>query len=817
MNEENQEYPKKEQQSSGNEFRLQDYLAQLWIYKYWILASVVVFTAIFGYQVWRTPPTYESKAELILLNSNGAGTAGNGVANIIDLKGVTQGEVNMRNEMEMMKSPFIMEGVVKRLNLMVSYYDPDFRYNKDIYGETPVVVEFLDLPEDAAASMNISPIDDNTIKLSDFTLNGNKVGSGSLRAHVGKIIDTPLGKVSVSPTAKYSSFPSHISIQKLRLADAATRYSNEVQTFLGPDDTSIIKLSLTDPSQEKATDILTALMKVYDETWIIEKNRATVNSSNFIKDRLNVIEKELSGIDENISQVKSANGTTLEIGAQTYYQQSSAYDSQEFEIQNQLHIASFLRDYLRDPSKANELLPSNSGINSQAVETQIQEYNKLALKRDNLLQNSSANNPVVAEMTNNLAQMRQQIVRSVDNVIATTKYRAKTTGDKGRTFTGKMSGVPEQEKQILSIERQQKVKENLYLYLLQKREENELSQMVNINNTRMLRASRPVGKIAPDLSKQLMTGAGVGLLVPLAIIFLLNYLDNKVNTRNDLNNISVPFLGEIPESGKRRRRNIFTRLIERLQKKNSRDDDEANLEIVVKDKSRSQINEAFRMIRTNLDFMTGNTDKSQVIMITSFNPGSGKTYIAMNLGKSLNLKNKKAIVVDVDLRRASLSRFVGKPGHGVTTYLTGKSTDIDSLIVKPAGESMLDVLPVGPMPPNPAELLLSPNFDRLIAELREKYDYVLLDCPPMGIVADTAISARVADLTIFIVRAGRFEKNLLPELEDIYSENKLPHMSVILNGIDMKRSGYGYRYGYGYGYTYGARNNGYYTEPESNQ
>ena len=221
------------------------------------------------------------------------------------------------------------------------------------------------------------------------------------------------------------------------------------------------------------------------------------------------------------------------------------------------------------------------------------------------------------------------------------------------------------------------------------------------------------------------------------------------------------------------------------------------------------------MIRTNLDFLNSSSnDASKVIMITSFNPGSGKTFISMNLAKVLSLKGKKVIVVDLDLRRASMSRYLGSPVQGITSYLSGKNIDLASLITKPSNEKAIDVLPVGALPPNPAELLLNPLFDKIIAELKTKYDYILLDCPPLGIVADTTISARVADLTIFVIRAGVFDKSLIKDLEEVYNDGKLPHMSVILNGVDIAKSGYGYRYGYGYSSSDNGYINDYYNEVE---
>lgn len=287
-------------------------------------------------------------------------------------------------------------------------------------------------------------------------------------------------------------------------------------------------------------------------------------------------------------------------------------------------------------------------------------------------------------------------------------------------------------------------------------------------------------------------------------------LNTTILTKNDIVNVSIPFIGEIPLSSKRRKDNISK--IRRFLKHRSRELDDEQLEIVVKDRSRSAINEAFRMVRTNLDFMISSNHESKTILLTSFNPGSGKTYITLNLATSLALKGKKVLVADFDLRRASLSKFIGNPKQGITSYLTEKNTDISKLIIKHHDKYIIDFLPVGTIAPNPVELLLTPQYEKLVDELKSQYDYILIDCPPYSLVTDTSIIARKIDMTIFIIRAGHFDKGMLPELENVYKQNRLPRMSLILNGTNIfSANSYGYGYGYGYG---NRKNNEYYSEDE---
>lgn len=791
-----------------NNFNIKEFLHLLWLKKYWIILSVVLCTIIAAFMAYRQPRIYGTQAELVILNSNGSGYTGTGIAAFADIKGMT-GDVNMFNEMEVIKSPYIVDGVVRRLNLNTTYTVPAFGYEEDLYGISPISVSFLDVPSDSVATIIVDKIDNSSVRISDFTYNGRPIEENPIIAPLGKTVKSPIGKIAIGGTVNYNNFFEPITVNKGSVIETTRDIAGRITTTQGPDFTSIIFIDYIDVSEQRANDVVATLIDVYNEMWITEKNRSAINTSNFIKERLAIIEKELSGIDANISEVKSSSQMPdFRAAASEYYNQSMRYDNSSFEASNQLSIARFLKEYLQDPSKANDLIPANSGITNGAVESQIQEYNKLLIKRDNLRQNSSDSNPVIMELNNNLASMREVIIQSVDNLIATTQMKVNESLNRERMYSDRISSVPTQEKQILSIERQQKVKENLYLYLLQKREENELTGMITVNNTRVIKEATGNGVVAPIRSRYLMMGFGVGLIIPVAILYFLNTLSSTVKSKNDISGLSVPFLGEIPLSNKRIKDKFG--YIRHLLNRKSRKFDDEQIEIVVKDRSRSFINESFRMIRTNLDFMIPTNQKSQVIMTTSFNPRSGKTFVTLNLATTLALKGKKVLVADFDLRRASLSKFIGSPIQGVTTYLSGKNIDIHQLIVKQYNNAIIDFIPVGALAPNPSELLLNDTYDKLIENLRQQYDYIILDCPPMSLVADTTIISRAADMTIFIIRAGIFDKAMLSDLENVYKENKLPHLSVILNGVNPSTSGYGYGYGYSSG------KHSYYSEDETN-
>lgn len=787
---------KETQESALGSFNVKEYLHLLWVNKFWIVLSLVICVGYAYYDFMRQARIYGSQAEVMLLFGNaGSSTGGgSGIQQLADMAGAGKGQnVNMFNEMEIIRSPMLMQTVVQALGLNTTYSKEGFGHNEDLYGRTPVIVDFLDVPSTGSASLTLRPGTDGYVVASDFAKDGQSKAGRQLNIPLGTIVNTPAGRISVTPTDRMASFTEPIHVVKRPVEEVALGMSQRVTTEKKSIENSVVIIGFTDVNQERATAVVNGLVDAYRNLWAVEQSRQSEKSTEFIKERLAVIEKELSGIDSNISQVKSNAGVPdVMSAAGNFYGQAMSYDTRVFESNTQLNIAKFLREYLEKHKGESELIPSNTGANG-TIEGQVAEYNKLVMKRNMLLANSSESNPVIAQLNSDIATARSLIMASLNNLIKTAQYEVDRAQGRGHDFSNRVAQIPKSEKQIISIERQQKVKEDLYIYLLQKREENELSSMIAVDNTRVIRNGYETGLVTGAMRKALFAGVGVGLLIPLLIIFLGMQLNAKVTRKSELKDLSIPFLGEMPLTPSKRKRHFS---LARVLHPNSRKVDDRELEIVVKPRSRSYINEAFRLIRTNLDFMADTDKGSKVIMLTSFNPGSGKTFIALNLAKSLALKGKKVILMDIDLRRASLTRFAGNATQGLSTYLTEKTDDIDALI-KPNNEGTgIDLLPVGAVPPNPVELLLTERLDHLVAELRKKYDYIVLDCPPYDLVADTVILSRVADMTIFVIRAGLFAKSMVPELEKIYQAGKLPRMSIILNGIDPRKSYYADRYGY---------------------
>ena len=775
----------------------------------WFVLSLVVCLGIAAIYLLKTPPVYTRTASLLIKEeSKGQSLSGDVGASFSDL-GLFQSNTNVNNELISLQSPAVMYDVVKRLHLEVDYSTEGSFYPQVRYGQNlPLTISFAGLADNETAALTVEPVRPQGIKLTSFVHNGEKV-KGEVVGALNDSLVTPIGKVVIRPAAAFVDWQKSLeplTVSRSGLNSAVSRYAGGLSVALNDEKATIIDLSFRDVCIQRAEDILNTLIAVYNENWIKDKNQIAVSTSMFINDRLGVIEGELGHVDENISTFKSENLLPdVQAASQLYMTERSQAQSQILTLNTQLSMARYIRNYLTAASSRNQLLPANSGLESANIENQISEYNTLQLQRNNLVANSSEQNPLVVDMDESLRSMRRSIVSSVDNLITTLNTQIRSLEKSDQRATERIAANPSQAKYLLSVERQQKVKESLYLFLLQKRGENELSQAFTAYNTRVI--TPPTGSMiptAPVKKNILLVGFALGILIPVVIVFLQETLNTRVRGKKDLENLSIPFVGEIPLYGKVRRSGLFHKKVTPL----------TETRVVVKEGSRDVVNEAFRVLRTNLEFVSGENGKGQVILMTSFNPGSGKTFLTVNIAATLAIKGKRVLVIDGDLRRGSTSVYVGSPHYGLSNYLAGKVQRIEDVIV-PASETVrFDVLPIGTIPPNPTELLSGERLQALLADFRTRYDYILIDCPPIELVADTHIIEKYADRTIFVVRAGLLERSMLSELESLYTEHKFKNMAVLLNGTEGNGS---YRYGYRYGYHYGYGSNYYYGNEKQKQ
>ena len=766
----------------------------------WFVLSILVCMSLATLYLLRTPKTYSRTASILVKTAGGEKS--NDILMMEEL-GVNNITSHLSDEIAAIHSPAVIYELVKRLHLDYSYYCPGVFRDDPLYAETlPVEVELHHIDDNAPASFRITLNGDSTATVSDIVLRGTPIKK-PFKVQIGKTVTSPLDTMTIKPTLYYNkNMRGDILVRRTGYTTAAQIYGSHINATQQMETRSIIDITCVDNSISRAENILRTIVSIYGEQWVKNRNQISVSTNEFIKERLAVIEDELGDVDANIASYKSSNAMpdVSAVAGQAMAQQNAA-DQQRQTLNNQLYMVRYVRNYVTDPSHANQVLPASSGIGNPAVEAQIATYNEKLLQRNNLVANSSEQNPLVGDLDVALNELRGAIVNSLDNTQASLNAHLSSVQSRHSQAIDKLSANPKQANHLLSIERQQKVKESLYLFLLQKREENELSQAFTAYNTRTI--AEPWGSnrpIKPNSKRILLYAFGIALALPAAWFILREMANTKVRGRKDLEGLTIPYVGELP-----------------LWKPKKEDENiNSQYHFVVRQHSRDITNEAYRVVRTNLEFMTNEEKKCKIIMLTSYNPGSGKTFITANLGASFAIRNSRVICIDLDLRRGSLSEFANKPKKGLTNYLSGQLEDYHDVIVHhPLGVKKddddssvktLDILPMGTIPPNPTELLYSPKLKPMLDELREHYDYIFVDCPPVEIVADATIISHEADVTIFVIRAGLLERSMLPELQKNYDEKKYNNMAMLLNGTDAEHH-YGYRrYGYGYGrYGYGKR------------
>lgn len=754
------------------------YLASQWK---WFLLSILICGGIAWYNYARAPLVYFRSATVIIKDpSNKASTSG------LDRFDNFINKVNVANEILQFRSKKLMREVVQRVHADVSYQIKDGLRSNELYNESPVLVSLPDALPEQSFSFTMTLKDAKTVTLSDFSGIEAKPSYEVALNDTVAIIEGMNVVVTATNYLRDSWLNTPIRVQKLPVESMVNYYKNALGIQQEEEEASILTLALKDSSPARAEDVLNTLITVYNEEAIKEKNQVAVNTANFINERLIIIERELGNVESNLESFKQRNQIVdIASSAGMYMTESQKYNADAMELETQLRLANFIKDYLTDPSKETDLIPSNTGISDMNIENQISLYNAAKLKRDHLIDDSSVNNPVVQELNNSLRAMKQSIIRAVDNMIVSLNVKRNDAQNREMRAQDRVTAIPTKERQMLSIERQQKIKEALYLFLLNKREENALSQAMADNNARVIDgAEGSNAPISPNRNRILLLGLLVGIALPGAVCLAILFMDTRVHGRKDIEGVtSVPYLGEIPldkEAMKDHRRKVMA----------------------VKEQGDDIVSEAFRILRTNMAFLSKKDKPAQVITFTSFNIGAGKTFIARNLSMSLAYMKKRVVMVDLDIRKDTLSRHFGHYHVGVTNYLSDNTVKVDDIIQHQEG---FDLIPAGILAPNPAELLMDNRLDELMNELRTRYDYIIADNVPVGLIADATIANRIADLTIFVVRAGKLDRRQLPDIEKLYQEKKLKNMALVLNGANPERHGYGYSYGYGYGYGYGTK------------
>ena len=578
----------------------------------------------------------------------------------------------------------------------------------------------------------------------------------------------------------------------------AESIQGRLTTKLESDKSTIVSITFSATSPDMAERVLNGIVTVYNQKWIDDKRQMAASTSRFIEDRLRLIEQELNSVDDSISKFKTRHKITdLSSVSDIYLQQQSQSDAEILRLTSQRSMAQYVLDILKNHASRYQLLPTNSGIGNAMVEAQINQYNSMLLALKNNMLGTSAQNPLILKQEAEIDEVRRNILATIENQINTFDIQLNALRGYNGEASSKISSNPTQAKHLVSVERDQKVKESLYLYLLQKKEENQISMTYSSVITQMIDMPHGSDKPSSPNSKLTLFAAVLfALIVPVALIFTRECLDNTVRSKSDIEHrTSLSLVGDIPFCALERKR-CFPQLDKWLRRKKKK---KKICRLVVEHGKQDIVNEAFRYLRSNLEFMTSHHGTKNVYIVMSDYMNSGKTFVSTNLALALAISGKRVLYIDGDLRHATATHVFHAHGKGLADYLAELEDDVTKLIFHLDGYPTLDILPVGTIPPNPTELLAGERLPQLLTEQRPNYDFILIDCPPSDTLADTGLIERHADRTLFVIRARESARRSVEELDINAHNGKYKHVSIVLNA-SMQGGHYDYHYGYHYGY-----------------
>jgi len=728
----------------------------------WFVFSVFFCCGVAVLVIWTTPKTYSRSASVMIKDDSSIPELTTTVFTD-GRRTVMARNSNVKNEIIAIQSPQLIEEVVTRLNLTVKYSHLIKMKTKHLYTRIPITATFPDSDESDAFSFRVEFDHDDSFVLSNFKLlidDKTKKFNQSIRGHVNDTIQTPIGKVSIAPTNIFGDDWLFAPIDVLKVSTHAETmsYVKSLKANLASRDNAIIKLELTDRIIQRAEDFLNALIELYDEKWLEDNNKSAVRASEFYEEQLQIVKKEVEALDDQLQQYKSQNLLTdVRSAASLYTAQSNIFSNKINEINSQLATAKFIKRQLEDD---NTTVLSGTGLNNPAIEAQMNNYNETWMERAKLLINSSENNYTVSTQTEKLKKIKVTITQSVDNHIEALTVLLKSYQSQEAQMNRQIASNPAQEMKLLSIEREHQTKVNQYVGLMQKKLDNDMALVVSATNTRLIVAPSGTNIPVKPKSKMLMMAAFViGMMIPAGIIWGKENIDTTIREKKDLDNLSVPLLGIISHVNKTDKNEKY---------------------LFIQENANDPLNESFRMVRTNLYHIC---DKNQkVVMFTSLEPGSGKTFTALNLAMTLALADKKVALLDVDFRTAALSMSISMPEMGIVDFLNGRTSDENYVIKKDFYYPGFDVIPVGIIPPNPTEMLMRDRFKILIEKLKTRYDYIFLDSTPLDVVADATIIAKYVDISVFVVREGYTDRRKIQVLEETYKRGHFKNMMLILNG-----------------------------------
>ena len=764
-------------------------LANLWtivvLNWQWILLSTFIALSLAFLYLRYTSPVFSSSMKVLIKDEEGRNRTMGGQMNLESM-GIISNSNGFDNELEILNSTNVNSRVVKSLKLYVSYAIEGRIRKVEQYQNNPIIVDMPQHQLIVLQSPIMLDIDKNGkgLKVQGKVYVPEQKEPITFEREVKKLpgsINTPMGVIIFqrNPGTKWKDETLYATIMPIDLA--ARIYRQKLSASATSKTTTVANVTFTDTQVGRSLDYLNELIKCYNEDANEDKNEVAMKTEEFIKERLDFIRGELDVTEGELEQYKKSNELiNLTNDATTALSSTTEYQKKQVEFETQLNLINALVNYMNNPANAMQVIPANLGLDNANLNEVIKKYNEYVLQRNRLLKSSSEDNPFVQRLTSQLEEMWPSIRMSLEAIRSDVMTQKASADSQYHMFSSRISSTPTQERALTNMSRQQEIKANLYLMLLQKREENYISLASTAAKARIIDSPQRVGKVSPKSSIIWLIALILGMGFPVGIIFLSDLLRFRIGGREDLEKLTkLNVLADIPLAAK------------------GLDGEKA---LVVRENSNNSMEEAFRGLRTNLRFILEPGEK--VILCTSCIPGEGKTFLSTNLAMSLALMGKKVIVVGLDIRKPRLVKLFGLPADkkGITTFLSGDSNSYDVLddqIVHGVINKNLDVLPAGVIPPNPSELLSREQLEWAVNLLKEHYDYVVLDTPPIALVSDTLAIGRVANMTILVCRADYSPRSNFDIINSLSADGKLPKVNLVLNGVDMRKKKYGYYYGYG--------------------
>lgn len=775
---------------SEEQINIQEILFRYLIHWPWFVVSVIVCVALaWGYLRLTTPVYNISATVLIKDEKKGGGANMSSELEKMGLNGFVSSLSNIENEIEVLKSRTLAREVVSSLGLFVTYMDEDKFPNKELYRTSPVLVSLTPqeadrLPQTMEIDMLLQPAGAMDVQV--------KVGKKEYRKHLEKLPAVfPTDEGTVAFFANNDTLSSlrpesvtterHITAYINRPFAVAKGYAGSLLITPTSKATSVVTVSLKNSNTQRGKDYIDKLLEMYNINANNDKNEVAQRTGEFIDERIDIISKELGSTERDLENFKRSAGITdLTSEAQIALTGNAEYEKKRVENQTQINLVMDLKKYLQGSEY--EVLPANVGLQDAGVAGAIDRYNEMVAERKRLLRTSTESNPAIVNLTTSIRAMRSNIQTTLD---ATLKGLEITKADlirEASRYSRRISDAPTQERQFVSIARQQEIKSGLYLMLLQKREENAIVLAAIANNAKIIdEAQADSTPISPKRMTIYLAALVFGIGIPVGVIYLIGLTKFKIEGRADVEKLtSLPVVGDIPLA------------------------DEKMGAIAVFENQNNLMSETFRNVRTNLQFMLENG--KNVILVTSTVSGEGKSFISANLAISLSLLGKKVVIVGLDIRKPGLNKVFNLPKkeYGITQFLTNSTVNLMDLVHHSDINKNLYILPGGTVPPNPTELLARDGLEKAVEILRKNFDYVILDTAPVGMVTDTLLIGRVADLSVYVCRADYTRKTEFTLINELAENNKLPNLCIVINGLDLQKKKYGYYYGYGkYGKYYG--------------